>query len=186
MRPASTRPQKGIRPRDIKPAEAALQRLVEVLKVQNRRGYQIASRSGAGAAGGLGFGLSLFFGGRLEFGFELFANEVDLERHILYASLVITGEGAIDETTLSMGKGVGGVARLCRRLKRPCLGPRRRGVGSRSGRLELHRRSCCCAGLGVAGGIPSRRDPVVDRTGPARGGRVGKMRCGTDAPDSAG
>lgn len=115
-------PQKGIRPRDIKPAEAALQRLVEVLKVQNRRGYQIASRSGAGAAGGLGFGLSLFFGGRLEFGFELFANEVDLERHILDASLVITGEGAIDETTLSMGKGVGGVARLCRRLKRPCLG----------------------------------------------------------------
>ena len=114
-------PQKGIRPEDVKPAEAAHRRLVEVLREQGRMEGAIARWPGAGAAGGLGFGLSAFFGGALESGFELFAEATGLSRHILDADLVITGEGAIDETTLSMGKGVGGVARLSRRLRRPCL-----------------------------------------------------------------
>jgi glycerate kinase len=35
---------------------------------------------------------------------------------------VITGEGAIDCTTLTMGKGVGELAHLCRRARVPCLG----------------------------------------------------------------
>jgi glycerate kinase len=115
-------PQKGIRPEDVKPAEAAHRRLVEVLREQGRGGEAGIQRwPGAGAAGGLGFGLSVFFGGALESGFELFSDATRLGAHILDTDLVITGEGAIDETTLSMGKGVGGVARLSRRLRRPCL-----------------------------------------------------------------
>jgi glycerate kinase len=35
--------------------------------------------------------------------------------------LVITGEGAIDRSTL-MGKGVGEIARRCRALQIPCIG----------------------------------------------------------------
>ncbi len=115
-------PQKGIHPEDFKPAEAAHARLVRVLTDDYRALGHVASWPGAGAAGGLGFGLSTFFGGALENGFELFANHVELGRRILDADLVITGEGAIDETTLSMGKGVGGVARICRRVNRPCFG----------------------------------------------------------------
>jgi glycerate kinase len=35
--------------------------------------------------------------------------------------LVITGEGAIDDSTV-MGKGVGELAHACRKLKIPCVG----------------------------------------------------------------
>ncbi len=115
-------PQKGIRPEDVAGAEAAHARLVKVM-TDDRHGLGfMAARPGAGAAGGLGFGLSVFFGGALENGFELYADWVGLAPRIAAADLVITGEGAIDETSLSMGKGVGGVARMCRRSRRSCLG----------------------------------------------------------------
>lgn len=76
---------------------------------------------GAGAAGGLGFGLLAFLGATPEPGFELFARLARLERRLRVADLVITGEGAIDRSTL-MGKGVGQVARRCAKLGLPCLG----------------------------------------------------------------
>ncbi len=81
-----------------------------------------SSRPGAGAAGGLGFGLSVFVGGVLAPGFDLFAQETQFAERVRAASVVVTGEGAIDETTVRMGKGVGQVARLCRRARKPCLG----------------------------------------------------------------
>jgi glycerate kinase len=114
-------PQKGIRPEDVKPAEAAHARLVEVARRQYGVEGHLAGRRGAGAAGGLGFGLELFFAAAMEPGFDLFAQSVGLASRVATANVVLTGEGAIDETTLSMGKGVGGVGRLCRRLRRPCL-----------------------------------------------------------------
>jgi glycerate kinase len=69
----------------------------------------------------LGYGLRVFAGARLVSGFELFARLTGLARKLARADLVITGEGALDETTLAMGKGVGEVARRCRRARRPCL-----------------------------------------------------------------
>jgi glycerate kinase len=76
---------------------------------------------GAGAAGGLGFGFLAFANGRLQPGFALFARLAGLERHLRWANLVITGEGAIDASTL-MGKGVGQVAQRCRDLNVDCIG----------------------------------------------------------------
>jgi glycerate kinase len=43
-----------------------------------------------------------------------------LEKRIRAADLVLSGEGAIDEQT-RMGKGVGQIARLCRRYAVPCV-----------------------------------------------------------------
>ena len=43
------------------------------------------------------------------------------ERHLRAADLVVTGEGAIDRSTL-MGKGVGQIAQRCRKLNIPCIG----------------------------------------------------------------
>jgi glycerate kinase len=114
-------PQKSIRPEDIAPAERCLRRLARVVGHAWRSRPRPASLPGAGAAGGLGFGLVAFAGARIEPGFEFFARFVGLAKRIAAADLVITGEGALDETTLSMGKGVGGLARLCRRRRRPCL-----------------------------------------------------------------
>jgi glycerate 2-kinase len=112
-------PQKGIRPRDYSVAESSLRHLATV--VRRSFGHDFAREPGAGAAGGLGFGLKCFFGAKLQPGFELFAKCVDLARRLRDADLVITGEGAIDRSSL-MGKGVGQLASLCRSLKIPCIG----------------------------------------------------------------
>jgi glycerate kinase len=75
---------------------------------------------GAGAAGGLGFGLMAFLGARSQAGFDVFARFAKLDAHLRAADLVITGEGCIDKSTL-MGKGVGEIARRCRKGKIPSI-----------------------------------------------------------------
>jgi glycerate kinase len=112
-------PQKGLRPLDFKLAEANLRQLARVAR--RTFGHDFAAMPGAGAAGGLGFGLRTFLGARLVSGFELFARHSALERHLRSVDLVITGEGAIDDSSL-MGKGTGQVAERCRQLQIPCIG----------------------------------------------------------------
>ena len=112
-------PQKGLRPRDFALAERCLGRLARVAEQQF--GHDFAREPGAGAGGGLGFGLLAFLGAELRPGFELFARQAALERRLRAADLVVTGEGAIDHSTL-MGKGVGQIAQRCRGLKVPCIG----------------------------------------------------------------
>ena len=115
-------PQKGLRPQDFRPAEQALQRVIDVLRRQRRKEASRATRAGAGAAGGLGFALGAFLRATLEPGFEIFARTTGFRERIREADVVVTGEGAIDTTTVRMGKGVGRVARLGRQLRKPCLG----------------------------------------------------------------
>ena len=112
-------PQKGLHPEDLAPAEACLRRLARIARAEC--GRDLAREPGAGAAGGLGFGLRAFLGARFEPGFDLFARSADLARRLRWAELVITGEGAIDDSTF-MGKGVGNLARQCRARKIPCMG----------------------------------------------------------------
>jgi len=112
-------PQKGIRPEDFAPAEACLRQLALVVK--RRNGRDLARDEGTGAAGGLGFGLKAFANARLAPGFDLFARRAGLLQRVRKADLVITGEGAIDDSTV-MGKGVGELARVCRKLEIPCVG----------------------------------------------------------------
>ncbi len=112
-------PQKGLRPHDIAPAEQSLRRLATVLKQQHDLDF--ARTPGAGAAGGLGFGLLTFVGAKIQAGFDLMARHSALERRMRQADLVVTGEGAIDRTT-AMGKGCGEIARRCSARQIPCLG----------------------------------------------------------------
>ena len=112
-------PQKGLRPSDFAVAERCLGRLARV--VEQQLGRDFARVPGAGAAGGLGFGLQVFLGAELTPGFDLFARHAGVERRLRAVDLVITGEGAIDSSTL-MGKGVGQIAQRCRQLKIPCIG----------------------------------------------------------------
>ena len=111
-------PQKGMRTKDFGRAERCLRRLAFAARTQF--GQDFASEPGAGAAGGLGFGLRVFCGAKLVPGFDLFARQVKLDRHLCAANVVITGEGAIDDSTL-MGKGAGEIARRCRKLGIPCI-----------------------------------------------------------------
>ncbi len=112
-------PQKGLRQEDFHFADKCLARLAEVLRKQLHRGN--AKEPGAGAAGGLGFGIAAFAGGKILSGFDFFAKNARLQKRIRAADLVITAEGAMDQQT-SMGKGVGQIARLCRKEGVPCVG----------------------------------------------------------------
>jgi glycerate 2-kinase len=111
-------PQKGLEAQDQQTAEAALRRLATV--THEYLGTNHACRPGAGAAGGLGFGLMAFLDARSEPGFEVFAHYAGLEKFLERASLVITGEGAVDASSL-MGKGVGEIAGRCRTRQIPCI-----------------------------------------------------------------
>ena len=50
----------------------------------------------------------------------MFAKSARLEQRLSQADLVLTGEGAIDPSSL-MGKGVGQVAKWCRDHQKPCI-----------------------------------------------------------------
>jgi len=110
-------PQKGLTEFDL--AERCLGQLAGVLEKQLQLRH--AQEPGAGAAGGLGFGLRCFARARLEPGFALFAGLARLEERVRQAELVLTGEGSLDASTL-MGKGVGAIAQLCRGAGVPCIG----------------------------------------------------------------
>lgn len=121
-------PQKGLRPSEFRASETNLRRLAKTVSQfvvppsggSNQLKPELQTFPGAGAAGGLGFGLMSFLGARVEPGFELFAQIAKLEKHLRAADLVITGEGRIDDSTF-MGKGVGEIARRCRKGKIPCI-----------------------------------------------------------------
>ena len=112
-------PQKGLREEDIPKAEAALTQLAEVWEAQS--GEDAASLSGAGAAGGLGFGLHCFTGAEIRSGFEIYADVAGLPAKLAEADMVITGEGTMDRQTV-MGKGVSELAKLARKNNCRCLG----------------------------------------------------------------
>ncbi len=112
-------PQKGMREEDFAKADACFNRLAMI--TAETIGTDFAITPGAGAAGGLGFGLMAFAGASLRPGFDVFAEATNLEAKVEAADLVITAEGAIDTQT-TMGKGTGQVAQLCQRLAKPCVG----------------------------------------------------------------
>ena len=106
-------PQKRASNDELKVLEQALTRLVNV--VAEDFGFDYRDKPGAGAAGGLGFGLMSFCGATIRPGFDVVAEAVGLESKMKYADVVITGEGSLDRQTLE-GKTPAGVARLARKL----------------------------------------------------------------------
>ena len=123
-------PQKGASNSDLDNLELALTRLADV--VSTEFGFDYRDKPGAGAAGGLGFGLLSFCGATIRSGFEVVAEAVDLEPKMKDADLVITGEGSLDRQTLE-GKTPGGVAGLARKLGKPVFAI----VGRASGDREV-------------------------------------------------
>lgn len=108
-------PQKGATAEDVIWLDEMLGNIVALTK-----GKAQAFTAGAGAAGGLGFGLMRFADARLQPGFELVAAALRLRDRIAAADLVITGEGSLDDQSLS-GKGPVAIARLCAEHGKPCV-----------------------------------------------------------------
>lgn len=109
-------PQKGADPDRVVLLERALTRLADV--VARDLGFDYRAEPGAGAAGGLGFGLMSFCDANIQPGFDAVARIVRLEEKIQNSDVVITGEGSLDRQTLE-GKTPAGVASIARELGKP-------------------------------------------------------------------
>jgi len=108
--------QKGADSTTIDELDAALVHLAD--KVAENLDCDFRNVPGAGAAGGLGFGLMSFCEAQICSGFETVAEILHLEQAIMASDLVITGEGRLDPQTLE-GKGPAGVAALARKHGKP-------------------------------------------------------------------
>ena len=76
--------------------------------------------AGAGAAGGLGFGLMSYLHAELRSGIDLIIRETKLDDAIRDADIVITGEGCLDAQT-AMGKAPVGIARIAKKYGKPVI-----------------------------------------------------------------
>ena len=106
-------PQKGLPSDQTKRFDLALARLADVIEQDFHVDH--ADERGAGAAGGLGFGLMSFCGATIRPGFDVVAESIGLEAKMKDVDLVITGEGSLDRQTLE-GKTPAGVAQCARKL----------------------------------------------------------------------
>ena len=112
-------PQKGATPEMVAILDANLARYAQVVK--ETLGIDVDPIPGAGAAGGLGAGLVSFLGASLKRGVDVVAEAVQLDKHMVQASLVITGEGKIDGQTIH-GKTPVGVAKRAKKYGIPVIG----------------------------------------------------------------
>lgn len=111
--PAVYGPQKGASPEDVETLDAALAHYAKVLEEAiGTRAAEYAASPGAGAAGGIGYG-ALILGARFRAGIEVMLDVLGFAPALAWASLVITGEGSLDEQTLH-GKAPAGVAAAAR------------------------------------------------------------------------
>ena len=108
-------PQKGANPQQVQQLEAALRQLAVRLAQ-----IELAGIPGAGAAGGLGFGMMAYFGATLKRGVEIVMEAVKFRERLHGADWCITGEGSLDAQSAS-GKTAVGVARMCREMGVPCI-----------------------------------------------------------------
>lgn len=105
--PAVYGPQKGATPEDVALLDAALAHYASVL------GPEHADSPGAGAAGGIGYGALVALGASFRPGIEVMLDVLGFAPALERATLVITGEGSLDEQTLH-GKAPAGVAAAAR------------------------------------------------------------------------
>jgi glycerate 2-kinase len=113
-------PQKGLLAEDLPRFEAEARRLAALLCQHLGVGAEQLTRPGAGAAGGIAFGLSAALGARLVSGSALVAAWLGLDERLRAADWVLTGEGRFDESSGS-GKGPGAVVARARAAGRPCV-----------------------------------------------------------------
>jgi len=111
-------PQKGLPLSELDALEERMCRAVDLLDECFSSAKSKARKKGAGAAGGIGFGLSLAYDVKLVSGFQLVSDWLCLPEKIESSDLVITGEGKFDRTSLA-GKGPYAVLQLANEYSIP-------------------------------------------------------------------
>lgn len=111
-------PQKGASAEEVRVLDTHLSHFADCVA---KRGYDISSFAGSGAAGGIGGTVAGILGSALQPGIELVMSAVHLEEKMQHVDLVITAEGALDGQSAS-GKAPTGVAKLAQRYQLPVIG----------------------------------------------------------------
>jgi glycerate kinase len=111
-------PQKGADPDMVKFLDAGLRHLSEVVK--RELSLDIAGTAGAGAAGGMGYGMRVFLDSSLQMGIETVLDAVKFDELLEGADCVFSGEGKIDTQSLR-GKVVIGIARRTKKANVPLI-----------------------------------------------------------------
>jgi glycerate kinase len=109
-------PQKGADPEMVRELDLGLKNLTHV--ALQTFGTDVSSQAGSGAAGGLGAGCLWFLNAKLMEGVGIVMEHSQVEDQIRKADLIITGEGKVDEQTLS-GKVVKGLAAMSQKYNVP-------------------------------------------------------------------
>ncbi|WP_134706582.1 glycerate kinase [Rahnella sp. CJA17(1/100)] len=112
-------PQKGASAQDVQVLDAALAHLAAV--IFRHLGVNVLEWPGGGAAGGMGVAARLFLRGNMRSGIDIIMDAIGLDEAMQGATLVITGEGRLDQQTIN-GKAPVGVARLAQRYHVPVIG----------------------------------------------------------------
>lgn len=110
-------PQKGASPQDVEFLDAGLRNFRRVVHKFLKRSVDFP---GAGAAGGLGAGASVFLHAQMVKGISHIIQSTGLAEKIRDADLIITGEGKIDEQTFS-GKVISEVLHIAGRHSKPVI-----------------------------------------------------------------
>lgn len=111
-------PQKGASAEELLKLERNLEHLD--LVVQKEMGVEHSKIPGAGAAGGLGYGLITFLQAILKPGFDIVSEANHLDEKIQNSDLIITGEGKLDEQTLN-GKTIQRLSDKCTFYNKPLI-----------------------------------------------------------------
>lgn len=111
-------PQKGATPEMVKQLDQNLSHFADLVARHIGRDHRHVA--GAGAAGGLGFGLMAFTAASIRSGVELIIQQTDLANKIAQADYVLTGEGKLDHQT-KLGKTPFGVAQVAQKFNKPVL-----------------------------------------------------------------
>lgn len=109
-------PQKGASPEMVVQLEKGLENWASI--VQNETKKDVKNKQGSGAAGGISVPLLSFFDAAIVPGAEFVLSQLDFEKHLEWADLVITGEGKIDAQTAN-NKAPYVVARLAKKYGKP-------------------------------------------------------------------
>jgi glycerate kinase len=101
-----------------KTLEEGLKNLADI--TEKKLSHTFRKIPGAGAAGGLGFGLMAFCGAHLSSGIDTVLDYINFDDIIVDADLIITGEGKIDGQSI-FGKVPVGIAKRCKKRNLPLI-----------------------------------------------------------------
>ncbi len=108
-------PQKGATPEQVIKLDNGLKNLAKVAKIDLN--FNNPDFKGAGAAGGMGFGMKCFLNSKMQMGIQTVLDTVEFDKIAKDCNLVITGEGKMDTQSLG-GKVVIGIAQRTKKLNK--------------------------------------------------------------------